>query len=88
VTFRGVCFGDSPIAGGFSFRSGVLECYGIEEDSAITVLGFGLGKADEASVEALSRLAHGFDLELANWCRCVRAAWDDPLFGQLLSGAV
>ena len=88
ATFRGVCFGDSPIAGGFSFRSGELECYGIEEDGAVTVLAFGQGKADETSVEALSRLAHKFDLELVYWCRCVRAAWGDPLFRQLLTGAV
>lgn len=86
--FAGVCFGRSTITSGFSFSSGDLRCYGIEEDGAVILLGIAHGTADEATAEALVRLAHEFDLELVQWCRCVRARWDDPPFVPMLIGAV
>ena len=87
VTFRGVCFGRSVIASGFSFRAGDLHCYGIEEGGSIRVLGIAQESGEGGVVEAMARLAHEFDLELIQWCRCARAEWDDPLFGRLLTGS-
>ena len=86
MTFHRVCFGRFPIVSGFSFRAGDLECYGIEEDGVVSVLGIAQETGEGEVVEGLARLAHDFDLELIQWCRCARAEWDDPLFGQLLTG--
>jgi hypothetical protein len=86
VTFRGVCFENWPIAAGFSFSSGNLKCYGIDEDGRVSVLGIAQVGAEDEAVEALAWLAHVFDLELIHWCRCLRVAWDDQLFRQMLTG--
>ena len=88
VTFHRVCLAGSPIVSGFSFRAADLRCYGIEEEGAISVLGIAQETATGEAVEAVARIAHEFDLELVHWCRCVRAAWDDPLFRQLLKGEI
>lgn len=61
---------------------------GVADDGVVTILAFGQGTADEAGIEALSRLARKFDLELVYWCRCARAGRGDPLFRPLLTGAV
>jgi hypothetical protein len=42
--------------------------------------------AGEEAVEALARIARGFDLEPIHRRRGVRVASNDPLFGQLLAG--
>ncbi len=88
VTFRKARFGKSPIISGFSFQSGDLRCYGIEEEGTVTVLGIAQEAKQDESVEALTTLARDFDLELVQWCRCARAAWDDPRFRRLLTGVI
>jgi hypothetical protein len=88
VTFRGVCLAGSPVVSGFSFRAGDLQCFGIEENGAMRVLGIDRVAAGEEAVGALARIAHEFDLELVHWCRCARVEWDDRLFRQLLKGEV
>jgi hypothetical protein len=88
VTFRGVCLAGSPVVAGFSFRAGDLQCYGIGEDRAISVLGIVQEAAGGEAVEALARIAHEFDLDLVHWCRCVRVEWENTLFRQLLKGEV
>ncbi len=52
------------------------------------MLGIAQESTREESVEALARIAREFDRELVHWCRRVRMAWDDALFGQLLAGAL
>jgi hypothetical protein len=88
VTFRGVSLAGSPVVAGFSFRSGTLQCYGVEEDRAISVLGIAQEAAGGEAIEALTQIAHEFDLDLVHWCRCARVEWCDPLFRQLLEGGV
>ena len=88
MKFARVCFGRSLIASGFSFQAGDLHCYGIEEHGSISVLGIAQEPGEGLVVEGIARLAHEFDLELVDWCRCVRAAWDDESFGQLVTGFV
>lgn len=84
LAFRSLRIGGSPVVAGFSFRAGGLECYGVDEDGAVSVLGVAGGAAREGAVEALAEIARRFDLDLIHWCRCVRVGWDDPLFRQLL----
>ena len=88
VTFHAVCFGNSPIASAFSFRAEKLQCYGIEEDGTVTVLGIAEHSEQEEGVDALARIAHEFDLERIHWCRCARATWDDSLFRRILTGDI
>ena len=93
VTFRGVSYhgAGSPIVSGYSFKaSDGLQCYGTEQDGRVTVLGIVQDTAASPptrSADAIVEIAREFDLELVHWCRCGRAAWDTPLFRQLLLGA-
>jgi hypothetical protein len=92
LTYRGVRYRDaiSPVASGYSFRAADgLECYGVEEDGRVTVLGIVQHMPELPpfrSADALAQIALQFDLELVNWCRCARALWDMPLFRHLLLG--
>jgi hypothetical protein len=92
VVFRGVTYRGtgSPIASGYSFRGADgLECYGVTDAGRVTVLGVvqeAVVPAPVRSAGALIEIAREFDLDLVHWCRCVRAAWDDPLFRRLLVG--
>jgi hypothetical protein len=91
ITFRGVSYhgAGSPIVSGYSFRSADgLQCYGTQENGRVTVLGISQAASPSPtrSVEVLADLAKEYDLDLIHWCRCARAAWDDPMFRQLLGG--
>lgn len=94
LSFRGVTFrgAGAPIESGFSFRTADgLECYGIAEGGRVTVLGIVQDVPNPPptrSADSLVALARKFDLDLVHWCRCARAAWDDPLFRQLVTGDV
>ena len=92
LSFRGVSFrgAGSPIMSGFSFRAADgLECYGVEEEWRVTVLGVVQdvpASPPARSADALARIAREFDLDLVHWCRCGRASPDAPLFRHLLLG--
>ena len=92
LSFRGVSFrgAGSPIVSGFSFRAADgLECYGVEEEGRVTVLGVVQGvpvPPPVRSADALAQIAREFDLDLVHWCRCGRASPDTPLFRNLLLG--
>ncbi len=70
ATFRGVCVAGSVVVAGYSFQAGDFQCYGIEKNGAISVLGIASVAAGEEVVDTLARLAEEFDLELIHWCRC------------------
>jgi len=90
IAFRGISYrgAGSPIVSGYSFRGADgLECYGIEEDGRVTVLGIvqdAPASPPARSAEALAEIAREFDLDLVHWCRCARASWDTPRFRQLV----
>jgi hypothetical protein len=88
---RGVSYGGSPIRWGYSLRGADgLQCYGIAESGRVTVLGIVQDTASPArsrSANAIIGIAREFDLDLVDWCRCVRTSWDDPRFLELLLGA-
>jgi len=92
ITFRGVSYrgARSPIVSGYSFRAADgLQCYGVEEDGRVTVLGIAQDTPASPpfrSAQALAEVAREFDLDLVHWCRCVRVPWDAPLFRHLLLG--
>ena len=92
VTFRGVTYrgAGSPIVSGYSFKAADgLQCYGVEEDGQVTVLGIVQDTQRSTcarSADALAQIARGCDLDLVHWCRCARASWDVPLFRHLLLG--
>ncbi len=92
LTFRGLSYrgAGSPIVSGYSFRAADgLECYGVEEDGRVTVLGIVQdlpASPPHQSAIDLAMIAREFDLDLVHWCRCARASWDMPLFRRLLLG--
>jgi hypothetical protein len=92
LTFHGVSYrgAGSPIVSGYSFRAADgLQCYGVEEDGRVAVLGIvqdAPASPPRQSADALAEIAREFDLDLVHWCRCARASWDMPLFRRLLLG--
>lgn len=89
LAFRGVGFrgADSPIAAGFSFRTADgLECYGIEDEGRVVVLGVA-GAAGERSANSLARIANELELELVDWCRCQRWLPATTAFQRALTGS-
>lgn len=92
LSFRGISFrgAGSPIVSGYSFRAAYgLECYGVEEEGRVTVLGIvqdAPASPPVQSADALAQIAREFGLDLVHWCRCARASPDSPLFRHLLLG--
>lgn len=92
LSFRGVRFHGyrSPVTSGYAFRTADgLECYGVEADGRVTVLGIVQNPPDSPpvrSAEILAGIAREFGLDLIHWCRCGQASPEDPLFGHLLLG--
>jgi len=86
------CGAQTKITDGFSL---VLpagpKLYGLAPGGLVSVLALAhefVGKYDTQSIESLARLAKGFDLDLVQWCRCVRVSSDKQLFADLLAGKV
>jgi hypothetical protein len=92
ITFRGVSYhgAGAPIVSGYSFRTADgLQCYGIEDNGQVTVLGIVRetpGSPPHRSADVLAEVARDFDLDLVDWCRCGRASWDTSRFRHLLFG--
>ena len=88
VTYHGA---QSPIADGYSFTTGEgLSVYGMAPNGNVQVIAFAQYSKFSPSAESINRLkafAREFNLDLVYWCRCVRAAPDDPLFRSLISNS-
>ncbi len=86
VTYQGA---QSRITDGYSFTTNDgLSVYGVAPNGNIQVIAFGQysdSTSNSESIDRLKSLAHDLNLDLVNWCRCVRIAPDDPLFYSLLS---
>jgi hypothetical protein len=86
VTYYGA---QSRIADGYSFPTDDgLSVYGVAPNGHVQVIAFAQSSDSSPSAESLDRLktlARELNLDLVYWCRCVRVAPDDPLFGSLLS---
>jgi hypothetical protein len=86
VTYYGA---EARIADGFSFALPAgPKLYGLAPGGNVQVLALAhefMGKYDSQSIDSLARLAHAFDLDLVQWCRCVRARWNEPMFANLLA---
>ncbi|MDB5336836.1 MAG: hypothetical protein JWN70_2455 [Planctomycetaceae bacterium] len=84
------CGADTRILDGYSFTTpDGLIIYGVAPGNRAQVIAIGQTGPDGLStetVECLRSLARAWQLDLVNWGRCARAAPDDPLFEQLLTG--
>ncbi len=81
--------GSSRIDHGFALSSQGGRIYGVAPGGCVQVLALDppeLGAIDQQSVSALRALAEDFDLELVDWCRCMRAAPSSAAFSRLLAG--
>jgi hypothetical protein len=89
VTYYGA---KTRIADGFSLALPAgPKLYGLAPGGNVQVLALAhefVGKFDAQTIESLARLARTLELDLVQWCRCVRANANDPLFAGLLAGRV
>lgn len=79
----------SRIADGYSLiANDGLSVYGVAPKGNVQVIAFGQYLDSTQNAESIDRLrtfAHDLNLDVVNWCSCVRAAPGDPLFISLLS---
>jgi hypothetical protein len=86
ITYDGA---QSPIADGYSFTlNDDFSIYGVAPNSKIQVIAIGQAAnilPNLESIDRLQQLARKFNLDLVDWCRCLRVNPHDPSFGSLLS---
>lgn len=79
VTYHGVQF---QISDGYSFKSDDgLTVYGVTPNGNVQVVGlppFGDSRPTPESINQLKTLARELNLDLVNWCRCIRVGPDIP----------
>ena len=72
-----------PIASPIEFYADGLDLYMLPDPGTPK-----LKALHDRSIESLARLARKYELDVVQWCRCVRASWNEPLFSGLLAGKV
>jgi hypothetical protein len=86
VTYHG---SQSQIVDGYSFNlNDDFSVYGVAPNGKVQVIAFSQDSnisPNHNSIESIERLARKFNLDLVDWCRCVRVNPDCLLFGSLLS---
>jgi hypothetical protein len=82
VTYHGA---QARITDGYSLRIGGLILYGVAPGGVVQVIALSEAAQGAAVVDRLKALAQDLNLDLVNWCRCVRVGVDDPLFVSLLT---
>lgn len=86
MTYHGA---QARIVDGYSFTTtdGLLV-YGVAPNEVVRVIGFGHDNdiaPDSKSIDCIKALAQNYNLDLVNWCRCIRVAPVDPSFASLLA---
>jgi hypothetical protein len=88
VTYFGA---EKRIANGYSLSiPDDISMYGVAPNDQVHVIGIGRysdSAPTDDSVERLRIVAREHNLELVNWCQCVRVRPDDELFAALITGA-
>lgn len=85
VAYRG---SQSPIAGGYAFRTNALTVYGVAPNGNVQTIAFDQSSGDSPGSDSIGRLnsfALNSNLDLVNWCRCIRVSPGDPLFNSVLA---
>ncbi len=85
VTYRGA---RSPITDGYAFTAAHLTVYGVAPNGKVLTIAldqYSDQPPHANSVERLKSLAQELNLDLVNWCRCLRVGPEDPLFVSLLA---
>ena len=85
VAYRGA---QSQITDGYVIHIEGLTVYGVAPNNQVQTIAFDQYSdvsPDPNSIDRLKSIAQKLELDLVYWCRCIRAAPDDPVFETLFT---